>query len=233
LGHLDVFSVLDPAAGWHLEETRLVADNAIAGVSGPFTDLAGIGTLRGRHNAQNALAASIAALRLGARVEDLRRALPTYPGLPHRMEQVGRAGKVIFINDSKATNADSTDKALAAFPRDIYWILGGKPKAGGIEPLAAYFSRIAKAYLIGQATDEFALTLGTAVPFERCETLDVAVVAAARDAASSTGDEPVVLLSPACASYDQFKSFEHRGDVFRSLVRSLPGMATPGSPDAD
>jgi UDP-N-acetylmuramoylalanine--D-glutamate ligase len=231
-GSLDVFSVLDPACPWHAENTRLFAENTTTGVSGPFTDLAGIGTLRGRHNAQNALAASIAALRLGVSVEDLGKGLSTYGGLPHRMEQVGQAGSVIFINDSKATNADSTDKALAAFPRDIYWILGGKSKAGGIEPLTAYFPRIAKAYLIGQATDEFAETLGTAVPFERCGTLDVAVAAAARDAASSTGDEPVVLLSPACASYDQFKSFEHRGDTFRSLVKSLPGVAAPGAPDA-
>ena len=188
--------------------------------------------MRGRHNAQNALAASIAALRRGVSVGDLGKGLSTYGGLPHRMEQVGQAGRVIFINDSKATNADSTDKALAAFPRDIYWMLGGKSKAGGIEPLTAYFPRIAKAYLIGQATDEFAETLGTAVPFERCGTLDVAVAAAARDAASSIGDEPVVLLSPACASYDQFKSFEHRGDTFRSLVKSLLGVAAPGAPDA-
>ena len=231
-GHLDLFSVLDITAPWHAEGTELVAENASAEIRGPFTDLAGIGTLRGRHNAQNALAACVAALRLGLSVGDLRRALPTYGGLPHRMEQVGWAGRVIFINDSKATNADSTDKALAAFPRDIYWILGGKSKAGGIEPLTAYFPRIAKAYLIGQATDEFAATLGTAVPFERCGTLDVAVAAAARDAASSAGDEPVVLLSPACASYDQFKSFEHRGDDFRSLVASLPKVAAPGSPDA-
>ncbi len=230
-GHLDLFSV-QSTAGWHADGTRLAADDAATGVRGPFADLAGIGTLRGRHNAQNALAASIAALRLGLTVADLQKGLPTYPGLPHRMEQVGRLGKVIFINDSKATNADSTDKALAAFPQDIYWILGGKPKAGGIEPLAAYFPRIAKAYLIGQATDEFALSLGTAVAFERCGTLDAAVAAAARDAVSSAGHEPVVLLSPACASYDQFKSFEHRGDVFRSLVASLPGVAAPGVRDA-
>ena len=230
---VDAFSVLGPVpGGWTAAGTQLICNADIAGLRGAFADVAGIGTLRGRHNAQNALAASIVALRLGITSDELRRALPTYPGLPHRMEQVGRAGAVIFINDSKATNADSTEKALAAFPHDIYWILGGKPKAGGITSLTGYFPRIAKAYLIGQAADEFAGTLGTAVPFERCGTLDVAVAVAARDAAASSGTEPVVLLSPACASYDQFKSFEHRGNVFRELVSALPGVAKPGSDHA-
>lgn len=230
---LDAFSVLRTVpGGWSAADTQLICDADIAGLSGAFADVANIGTLRGRHNAQNALAASVVALRLGITADELRRALPTYPGLPHRMEQVGRAGAAIFINDSKATNADSTEKALAAFPRDIYWILGGKPKAGGITALSGYFPRIAKAYLIGQAADEFAETLGTAVPFERCGTLDVAVAAAARDAAASSGAEPVVLLSPACASYDQFKSFEHRGNVFRELVSALPGVSKPGSDHA-
>ena len=150
--------------------------------------------------------------------------LRTYPGLPHRMEEVGRAGKVLFINDSKATNANSTEKALASLERDIFWILGGKPKEGGITALEPYFPRIAKAYLIGEASDEFAATLEGKVPYERCDTLDVAVASAAADAAACAGPEPVVLLSPACASYDQFRSFEHRGDVFRDLVASLPGV---------
>jgi UDP-N-acetylmuramoylalanine--D-glutamate ligase len=139
------------------------------------------------------------------------------------MEEVGRRGRVIFVNDSKATNADSTEKALLSFSR-IFWILGGKAKEGGIEPLRPYFDRIEKAYLIGAASDDFAGTLGDAVPYERCVTLDRAIAAAAADAALAEAGEPVVLLSPACASYDQYPNFEVRGDHFRDLVRALPGI---------
>ena len=144
------------------------------------------------------------------------------------MEEVGRAGRVLFINDSKATNADSTEKALASWERDIFWILGGKSKEGGIASLEKLFPRIAKAYLIGAASDEFAATLDGKVTVERCVTLDVAVKKAAADAALSAGAEPVVLLSPACASYDQFKGFDQRGDAFRSMVLALPGVAAKG-----
>ena len=228
-GDLDVFSVLQAVdGGWFADGSRLFCDAGWAGIRGPFADLDGIGTLRGRHNAQNALAACIAALRLGVRPEQLGPALATFPGLPHRMEEVGRAGRVVFINDSKATNADSTEKALAAFPRDIFWIVGGRPKEGGIEPLRDYFPRIAKAYLIGESAEAFAATLRGSVPFDRSGTLEAALRAAARDAAQSTGSEPVVLLSPACASYDQFKNFEQRGDAFRRLVAALPGLIAQG-----
>jgi len=111
------------------------------------------------------------------------------------MEQVGRLGRVLFVNDSKATNADAAEKALLSF-KDIFWIAGGKAKEGGITPLRALFPRIAKAYLIGAATEEFARTLEASVAFERCGTLDVATAAAARDARASAAAEPVVLLSP-------------------------------------
>ena len=227
--NLDAFSVEQSIPdGWSVDGTRLVSGASWAGLNGAFADLAGIGTLRGRHNAQNALAASIAVLRLGVRPEQITAALASFPGLPHRMEQVGRAGRVLFINDSKATNADSTNKALAAFPRDIYWIAGGKAKEGGIDSLRSYFPRIAKAYLIGEAATAFAATLGTDVPHEHSGTLAAAVEAAARDASQSSGSEPVVLLSPACASYDQFKNFEQRGDSFRQLVAALPGATGSG-----
>lgn len=116
---------------------------------------------------------------------------------------------------------NSTEKALAAFPSAIHWILGGKPKEGGITTLRPWFGRIAKAYLIGAAANEFAATLGGAVPAEHCGTIDKALAAAAADAAKSDAPQPVVLLSPACASYDQFKSFEHRGDIFRDLVHEI------------
>ena len=101
---------------------------------------------------------------------------------------------------------------------DIHWICGGRPKAGGIEPLRPLFPRVARAYLIGEATDEFARTLDGALAFERCGTLDIAIAAAGRDAMRSSGKEPVVLLSPACASFNQFANFEARGDAFRAVV---------------
>ena len=127
-----------------------------------------------------------------------------------------------------ASSADSTATALAAFAGDIFWILGGKPKEGGISTLTAHFAKIAKAYLIGEATEAFAATLGDHAAFERCGTLERAVAAAARDAAASAASEPVVLLSPACASYDQFRNFEVRGARFRELVEALPGVVLRG-----
>jgi UDP-N-acetylmuramoylalanine--D-glutamate ligase len=193
----------------------------------PFhADLAGITSLRGAHNAQNAAAAIAAVASLGIEPSSVLHALATFPGLPHRMEQVGRIGKALIINDSKATNADSTEKALASFPGDIYWILGGTPKEGGITCLAHYFPRISKAYLIGLAAGDFAKTLEGRVEFEMSQTLEVALANAVRDAAAGSAQHPIVLLSPACASYDQFKSFEHRGDRFRDLARRMPGFAT-------
>ena len=186
--------------------------------------LDGIATLRGRHNWQNAAAAvaAVGALPNGVRYQvGLASALRTFPGLPHRLEIAARLGPVEFINDSKATNADSTEKALASFERNIHWIFGGMPKEGGITTLKSYFPRVAKAYLIGEATEEFAATLGDDVPFERCGTLEVAVERAGNAALDEGRDGSVVLLSPACASYDQFKNFEVRGDAFKSLVARL------------
>jgi UDP-N-acetylmuramoylalanine--D-glutamate ligase len=139
------------------------------------------------------------------------------------MEDVGRHGHVLFVNDSKATNADSAAQALACF-NDIFWIAGGKAKTGGIESLRKFFPRIRKAYLIGEAADEFATTLNSAVPYEINGTLDKALAAAARDAEASNLPEAVVLLSPACASFDQYRNFEVRGDAFREMVRRLPGL---------
>ncbi|MEL6059859.1 MULTISPECIES: UDP-N-acetylmuramoyl-L-alanine--D-glutamate ligase [unclassified Methylobacterium] len=186
-----------------------------------LAEVNGIGSLRGAHNWQNAAVAVAVARALGLTAEQIQAGLTSFPGLPHRMEEVGRRGPVLFVNDSKATNADSTEKALLAF-RDIHWILGGKAKDGGIFPLVPYFERVAHAYLIGAASDAFAATLEGAVPYTRCETLDVAVEKAAENAAASGAPEPVVLLSPACASYDQFPNFEVRGNRFRALVQALP-----------
>ena len=197
------------------------------GLADEVADLAGIATLRGAHNAQNA-AAAVAALRsVGLTDAEIAPGLASFPGLPHRMEEVGRRGRVLFINDSKATNADSVAKALAVFSR-VYWIAGGRPKEGGITSLAPFFSRIVKAYLIGEAAPAFAATLGDAVQFTIAGTLQAAVAAAAADAADDERGDPVVLLSPACASYDQFRNFERRGDVFRALVRELSGVSSQG-----
>jgi UDP-N-acetylmuramoylalanine--D-glutamate ligase len=185
----------------------------------PFrVDLKGIPSLRGAHNAQNAAAAIAVAQLMNVDEATIRRAVRSFPGLPHRMEEVTRIGGTLFINDSKATNADSTEKALKSF-ENIYWILGGKQKEGGIEPLRPYFGKIRKAYLIGDASEAFAETLADSVPHIFCDTLDRAVVQAAQDAGAG-----VVLLSPACASYDQFPNYEVRGDRFRDLVRALPGF---------
>lgn len=187
-------------------------------------DLAGIGSLRGLHNAQNAAAALAAAARLGVEPAAIQAGLRSFPGLAHRMEQVGRLGRILFVNDSKATNADAAEKALSSFGSGIFWILGGQPKEGGIAPLGPLFNRVEKAYLIGQASEDFAATLEGRVPYMRCETLERAVAAAAEDAGRSASVEPVVLLSPACASFDQYRNFEVRGTHFRDLVRAIPGL---------
>lgn len=192
-----------------------------------IASLDGIGSLRGEHNAQNALAAVAACLAVGLSLEEIQAGLQSFPGLAHRMEQVGKIGRVLFVNDSKATNAEASAPALSSFPR-IYWIVGGLPKEGGIEPLRPLFSRVAKAYLIGEAAPQFAATLGEAVPYEIAGTLDAAVAHAARDAAADDAGEPVVLLSPACASFDQFKNFEKRGEAFCETVRALPGLVPIG-----
>ena len=185
-------------------------------------DLAGIGSLRGAHNWQNAAAAYALARAQGLSPAAIAEGLKTFAGLAHRMEQVARRGKVLFVNDSKATNADAAGKALASFT-DIYWIIGGRPKEGGLAGLEPFYPRIVRAYLIGEAADAFAGQLGGQVDHVHCGTLARAVEAAAADASRSAAKEPVVLLSPACASYDQFDNFAKRGDAFRDLVMGLDG----------
>jgi len=179
-------------------------------------DIAKVATLRGTHNWENAAAAFAAARVSGVDVVQIARGLQRFAGLPHRMEQVAEIGGVRFVNDSKATNADAAARALASYER-IYWIAGGVAKSGGIETLAPYFPKIAKAYLIGEAASAFAATLGGQVDYALSKTLAAALDHAARDAAGDAG--AVVLLSPACASFDQFADFEQRGDAFRAQVR--------------
>ena len=188
-----------------------------------FADLSDIQTLRGGHNAQNAAAAIAACLAVGVGEEEIRAGLSSFPGLKHRMQPVGRKGNVIFVNDSKATNADAAAPALSSYER-IYWIAGGLPKECGITSLSGYFPKIAKAYLIGEAAAAFAATLGEAVPYEISSTLERAVLHAAADAERDATGRVAVLLSPACASFDQYKNFEVRGDAFVGHVAALPGV---------
>jgi UDP-N-acetylmuramoylalanine--D-glutamate ligase len=222
-------SVLAPVRdGYYAEGTRIL--RATGGKAHAVAQLAGIGSLRGAHNAQNAACAVAAGVALGLDLPTIQKGLASFPGLAHRMQQVGRKdtklGEVLFVNDSKATNADSTAKALSSFP-DIYWIAGGKPKTGGIVSLAEFFPRIRKAYLIGEAAADFAKTLDGKVPYEISEVMSAAVDAAARDAEASDAKEPVVLLSPACASFDQYRNFEIRGKAFTDLVLAIPGVKSP------
>jgi UDP-N-acetylmuramoylalanine--D-glutamate ligase len=215
-------SVIAPVRdGYYAEGTRIL--RASGGKAHPVAQLAGIGSLRGTHNAQNAACAVAAAIALGLDLPTIQKGLATFPGLVHRMQQIGRKGNVLFVNDSKATNADSTARALASFS-DVFWIAGGKAKAGGIASLVEFFPRVRKAYLIGEAAADFAKTLDGKVPYESNGILSAAVDAAARDAEASGLKESVVLLSPACASFDQYPNFEVRGKAFQDLVLAIPGV---------
>ena len=180
--------------------------------------------LQGRHNFQNAAAAYATCRALGLDPATIMAGLKSFPGLAHRMENIGAIDGVRFVNDSKATNAQAAEQALRAF-KNIYWIAGGVAKAEGIMPLAPLFPHVSKAYLFGQAEEAFTATLRGKVPVQACGTLDRAVDQAFRDAKAAGDTSPVVLLSPACASFDQFKDYEHRGDVFRSLVKAM--MSAP------
>src|SRR4029077_3506143 len=168
--------------GYFSEGTHIL--HAIGGKAHAVAELAGIGSLRGVHNAQNAACAVAACVALGIDLPKIQRGLVNFPGLAHRMQQVGRKGNVLYVNDSKATNVDSAAKALASF-QDIFWIAGGKPKTGGIAGLAGFFPGIRKAYLIGEAAQEFAGTLGGKVPHEVNKVMAAAIGAASRDAAAS------------------------------------------------
>jgi UDP-N-acetylmuramoylalanine--D-glutamate ligase len=211
--------------GYYAEGSRIV--RSVGGKAYPAAQLAGIGSLRGAHNAQNAACAVAACVALGLELPDIQKGLVSFPGLAHRMQPIGAkkiaGGRILYVNDSKATNADSAAKALASY-QDIFWIAGGKPKTGGIESLAEFWPRIRNAYLIGEAADDFANTLDGKVPYEIDGLLSLAVDAATRDAEASGLKDRVILLSPACASFDQYPNFEVRGKAFTDLVLALPGV---------
>lgn len=223
------FAVRRVAMGQPVQNGVWAADGVIVEMEGGKevgrADLAGIGSLRGAHNWQNAAAAYALTRSQGVEANALQSGLQSFAGLAHRMEQVARVGDVLFVNDSKATNADAAGKALDSFEQ-IYWIAGGRAKEGGLAGLEGFFPKIARAYLIGEAAEDFARQLADAVPHVVCGTLEAAVAQAAADASQSQGPEPVVLLSPACASYDQFDNFAKRGDAFRELVMRLDGATS-------
>ncbi|HEY4264486.1 MAG TPA: UDP-N-acetylmuramoyl-L-alanine--D-glutamate ligase [Micropepsaceae bacterium] len=176
--------------------------------------------LPGAHNWQNAALAYAAVKRIVRDPRAIMAAIIRFPGLAHRIEEVGRIGKVRFVNDSKATNADAAARALACYS-DIFWIAGGKPKEGGIVGLAPYYARLRRTYLIGEAAQSFGRALQGQVDAVQSGTLEQALGMAFEDARSSNAPEPVVLLSPACASFDQFRDFEQRGDRFREIVKTM------------
>lgn len=169
--------------------------------------------LRGAHNLENAMGASAAALASGVPAEAVAAALRSFAGVPHRLEEVGSVGGVLYVNDSKATNVSSAVRGIEAFDGGVHVILGGSLKGGGFEGLReAVASRSVAAYLIGEAADRLEQDLAGTVPLHRSGDLETAL----RDAAAQPGE--VVLLSPACASFDQFRDYEERGDRFRSLI---------------
>jgi UDP-N-acetylmuramoylalanine--D-glutamate ligase len=183
-------------------------------------DLRTLTHLPGLHNWQNAAMAYAACAGLVKDPKEISTHLASFPGLEHRMEQVGRIGKVLFVNDSKATNADAAAKALASY-RDIYWIAGGKAKDGGAAGLEAFRENIGAAYLIGASADSFHTQMASHMTAHVEGTLEAAMRAALRDAMASSAAHPVVMLSPACASFDQFRDFEHRGAEFKRLFTVL------------
>lgn len=175
----------------------------------------------GEHNCQNVAAAFAACIALGAEPADIIPAIQSFPGLKHRIQLVAEVGGVKFINDSKATNADAVSNALRAFDKNIYWIIGGLSKEGGIAPLAEFFPKIHHAFLIGKAQDDFASVLEGKVKYTKCETLACAFDASANQALNEGLAGAVVLLSPACASWDQWASFEARGDAFCEMAMKI------------
>jgi UDP-N-acetylmuramoylalanine--D-glutamate ligase len=203
--------------------------DSIAGRAEGPADVRKAKALPGRHNHQNIAAAYAACHALGLESADILAAIETFPGLPHRLENIGAIDGVRFINDSKATNAQAAEQAIRAFP-NAWWIVGGRPKEEGIDDLAPLFGMVRKAYLIGESTEAFARVLDGKLEHSRCRTIDVAVQQAFEDARASGVDGAIVLFSPACASFDQFRDFEQRGLAFRQEAAKLVKRRTPTEP---
>ena len=224
------WQVVPVSSGRKLDRGVFVIDGVLFdgtdGVAEEVCRLDPVATLPGAHNWQNAAAAFAAARAAGVDRKTIAGAIATYPGLPHRQEVVGRIGGVRYVNDSKATNADATARALTCYDH-VYWIAGGLAKEGGLDALRPWLGSVRHAFLIGAAEEQFAQQLAGTVALTRCGDMAAALAAAHAMAQDRGPDDAVVLLSPACASFDQWKNFEARGDGFRAMVRDL--MAAGGS----
>ncbi len=209
------------AGGAYVDKDGRLFD-AIRGEAKPVMDLKSVARLPGKHNWQNAVAAFVAAKALGLDQSEIVAGFESYPGLAHRQELVATLNGVRYINDSKATNADAAEKALACYD-SIYWIIGGKPKEGGLAGLEPYYNRIRHGFLIGEAAAAFNKQINRAFPTSLCGTMEKALTEAHALAQRETRPGAVVLLSPACASFDQYPNFEIRGNRFRALVEEIAG----------
>ncbi len=216
--------VLPVAVGRSLDHGVFVTDGRLYDALGPVAqfvaDLRPIASLRGAHNWQNAAAAYATVRVLGVEPASAAAGLCRFQGLAHRMETVGAVAGVQFVNDSKATNPEAAARALASFER-IYWIAGGRPKQASLEPLLPWLERVRHAYLIGEAAGSFEEAFSSRVACTQSGDLATAVGQAAAAATRDPKESAVVLLAPACASFDQFADFEARGDAFKALVAGL------------
>ncbi len=212
--------------GVYVRDGVLVDDSE--GQAVPALDLREVATLPGRHNWQNAAAAYAACRAVGVDGATIAACIRSFAGLPHRQELVATVDGIAYVNDSKATNADAAGKALACYDA-IYWIAGGRAKETGLEGLEPFYPRIAEAFLIGEAEESFAQALEGRVAYQRCGDLATAIAAATVAARRDARPGAVVLLSPACASFDQFRSFEERGETFRKAVSAIPGQRAEGA----
>ncbi len=223
--------VIPISVGKALSKGVYVVDGILFdGFESPCTevlDLHECQNLKGEHNWQNAAAGFAVGRALGISTDMIARALRSFPGLPHRLELVGELDGVRFVNDSKATNVDAACRALSSF-ENVYWIAGGRSKSKALEPLHEFRDRIKKAFLIGEAAADFSNALASFTPSELSGDLASAVGAAFLEARRSSEQDPVVLLSPACASFDQFSDFEERGNAFKAAVDELMATQTRG-----
>lgn len=206
-----------PAGGVGVGDAWLIDD--LAGSQVKIIELATLPRLAGRHNQQNIVAAYAALRRMGIAGADIARHFTSFAGLAHRSELVGQAGAITFINDSKATNPAAAVPSLQTYS-NIFWLAGGKAKPGGFASLQAHLDHIAHSFFFGEARNELAADLGTVRPFEVHDDMTAAFLAALKAARLATADA-TVLLAPACASFDQFTSFEARGEAFKTLVRDF------------
>ena len=214
------------AGGVYVNGGRLIDD--MDGAARVVADLRPLATLPGAHNWQNAAAAYAAARCRGIAPEAIAESLTRFPGLPHRQAIIARIDGVTFVNDSKATNADATRRALASY-KEIYWIAGGRAKVGGLAGTESGWDRVRRAFLIGEAAPEFQAALHDSIPAEVSGDLETAVAAAFKRAREDGAEAPVVLLSPACASFDQYPDFEARGAAFARAVTALHDARTGAS----